>query len=171
MRKLTVVLLALVSGCSRPSTPAATRSNPTETPTASMTDAQRQATEDSAKAWLTLGQVQFERGDSAGMMGTYLADGPLVSAWDGKLVTSRDSVAQMLAGLSQVAEAKATFGDTKIDVLAPGVAAVTATYRFQGANQGQKFDNRGVYSAVLAERDGRMRVVQEHNSMLPRTRK
>jgi hypothetical protein len=37
-------------------------------------------------------------------------------------------------------------------------------YRHEGTNKVKKFVNRGVYTVVLAERDGRMRVIQESGS-------
>ena len=120
--------------------------------------------EDSVKAWLTMVDDRWEHGDSAALLDTYLPTGSLVSATDGQIMTSRDSAAQFLTGLSQMTDAKATYGDAKIGVLAPGVAAVTVPYDFQGKNQGKQFEFRGVYSAVLAERDGRLRIVQEHQS-------
>ena len=35
----------------------------------------------------------------------------------------------------------------------------------------RSFNNSGVYSAVLAERDGKLRIVQEHQSTLPTPKK
>lgn len=166
VRTSATLWLLLLVGCGRPAVPDPASDTSNARP-AAITDAQRQATEDSVEAWLTTAEKLLEQGDSAGIMAMYVATGVLVSAGDGKLMTTRDSVASMYAGLGQVKGAKVTMDDPKIDVLAPGVAAVTVPFGFEGTNQGQAFDNRSVYSAVLAERDGRMRIIQEHSSTAP----
>lgn len=171
MRMPATLLLLLIVGCGRSDMPEVSDSQSAGAHPTSMSGAQRQATEDSARAWLAMVHDQMEHGDSAALMASYPPSGPLVSAGDGKLVTNRDSVASMLAGLSQVKGAKVTFDDPKVEVLAPGVAAVAVPSRFQGTNQGQAFDNYSVYTAVLAERDGRMRVIQEHQSTAPKPKK
>ena len=108
----------------------------------------------------------YALGDAGAMLptGRYTS---LVSATDGELYTSRDSVAQFYAGLKPTDARKATYQTPLVDVLAPGVAAVTVAFRASGISQGQKFDHRGVYSAVLIERDGHLRIVQEHESFVP----
>jgi hypothetical protein len=169
MYKAIVLLLPLIFACDRSAQQGAAGSRQTDTPSLNMTNAQRQATEDSAKAFLSLAHELLERGDSAALMQMYPPTGPLVSAGDGQIMTNRDSVGKSYGELSQVKDAKVTFGDAKIDVLAPGVAAVTMPYQFEGTNQGKKFNNRAVYSAVLAPIAGRMRSIQDHiSTMVPK---
>ena len=173
MRNWFVLVLGMVA-CNKPaSSPArddATRA--TTEASATVTDAERQRMEQAVTAWIKTTMDQWEQGDSAALMGTYAPTGPLVSAGNGELITARDSVANMLAGLSQTSDRKASYQSPKIDVLAPGIAAVTLTYRFEGKTPDKKaFSNGGAYSAVLAERDGKLQIVQEHQSMLPAPKK
>jgi hypothetical protein len=164
MRNRSTLLLSLLLGCGGSSPPRSAESRHAVVTSTSMTDAEQQSTMDSARAWIAPSYHQWEQGDSAGLMASYPSAGPLVTANDGNLVTSRDSVAGFFAGLGQTTGRRATYDDAKINVLAPGVAAVTTTYRLRGARQGKKFDMHGVYSAVLAERDARIRLIQEHQS-------
>jgi hypothetical protein len=174
MRSWLILVLA-VAACDKPGSSAVRDGSDTASPataTAAVTDAERQRMEQAVNAWIKTTMTQWEQGDSAGMMSTYPASGPLVSAGNGELITSRDSVANMLAGLSQTSNRKTSYQNPKIDVLAPGVAAVTLAFRFEGKTPDKKpFNNAGVYSAVLAERDGKLQIVQEHQSVPPAPKK
>jgi len=134
------------------------------TATTTVSDVERRRMEDSTNTWIAMTFRQSEQADSAGMMDSYLPSEPVVSAYDGELITSRDSLEQSYAGLKEVTGRKASYHDVKIDVLAPGVAVATMLYRYEGTNKGKKFIKRGVYSVVLAERDGRLRLIQESGS-------
>jgi hypothetical protein len=81
MRNVKLLLLG-VAAC-RPAASARLDKAADDTP-AVLTDAERQRMEDSAKAWLAITERQWEEGDSAGLMGTYLPSGPIVSAFDGQ---------------------------------------------------------------------------------------
>jgi hypothetical protein len=62
-------------------------------------------------------------------------------------------------------QTEVTYGDPRIDVVAPSLVAVTLPTRFEGTNPDEKhFDVRNMYSVVLAERDGHRRIIQEHAS-------
>jgi hypothetical protein len=170
-----VILALAVAACDKPGSSAVRDGTDTTSAAAAsvaVTDAERQRMEQAVNDWIKLTMSQWEQGDSAALMGTYPSSGPLVSAGNGELTTSRDSVAGMLAGLSQTSDRKTSYQNPKIDVLAPGVAAVTLAFRFEGKQPDKKpFNNAGVYSAVLAERDGKLQIVQEHQSMLPAPKK
>jgi ketosteroid isomerase-like protein len=134
------------------------------TPTTTVSDVERRRIEDSTKAWIAMTFRQSEQADSAGLMDSYVPSGPVASAYNGELITSRDSLEQSYAGLKEVTGTKATYHDVKIDVLAPGVAAATMLVRHEGVYKGKKFIKRGVYTVVLAEREGRLRLIQESGS-------
>src|SRR4051794_34440220 len=71
---------------------------------------ERRRMEDSVNAWLARTFHEWEQGDSAALMATYLpGDGPLISAGDGELYTSRDSVAAFLVGLDKTTGRHASF--------------------------------------------------------------
>jgi hypothetical protein len=120
-------------------------------------------------AFVTKAFRDWEQGDSAALMATYMpGDGPLVSAGDGLLYRSRDSVAAFLIGLGKTTGKKAAFEKPVIDVLAPGIAAATYRFTLEGVNPDTKrFAHEGVYSMVVVERDGGLHIVQEHQSLLP----
>jgi hypothetical protein len=91
-----------------------------------VTDAERQRMEDSAKAWITLVNGYVEARDSVGMMGTYPPGTRAVSAGSGELVTTKDSVASGFSSFFRsVTAASIKEGESQIDVVAPGVVALT----------------------------------------------
>jgi hypothetical protein len=73
-----------------------------------ITDAEGQRMEDSAKAWIAMTFKQTVQSDSAGLMSSYMPSGPVVSAYNGQLITSRDSLEREYAGLQEVTDVKAT---------------------------------------------------------------
>jgi hypothetical protein len=139
-----------------------------------VTDTERQRMEDSAKAWITMVHRYVEARDSAGLMNTLLPGARIVSAGDGDVFTVRDSAA---AGLSNFTQAVTTVsikeGEPQIDVVAAGVVAVTYPFDLTPTSKktGKAWTSHGVYSAVLVERDGRLWVVQEHQSNRPSSTK
>ncbi len=90
--------------------------------------------EDSVHAWLARIFHDWEKGDSVALMGTYLpGDGSVVSAGDGELYTSRDSVAAFLIGVDKITGKKGSFEKPlSYDVLAPGMAAPPYNIQFEG---------------------------------------
>jgi hypothetical protein len=140
-----------------------------------VSDAERQRMVDSTKAWIERVHHYAETLDSAGMANTYLQDRiQIVSAGDGDLWTSRDSVAASFARFSEgvrqhEATVKLEAGEPLIDVVAPGVVAVTYPAAITATNKkGQSSKtSHAVYSAVLVEREGHLWIVQEHQSNRP----
>jgi ketosteroid isomerase-like protein len=124
---------------------------------------------DSVRAFLDRERVMIAKGDTVAAMADYLPSGPLVSASGGKLATSRDSVIAGLRSFYQTTKSRElTIRSTKIDVLAPDVAALTADFVLSSKDSaGKSNEVRGVYSAVLATRDGRLRIIQENQSNAP----
>ena len=167
MRNALLLLLG-VTACGRS---AASTVDDKKREAGTVTADERRRMEDSVHAWLTRVFHDWERGDSAALMATYLPGaGPLVSAGDGELYTSRDSVAAFLTGVSQTTGKHASFEKPLVDVLAPGVAAATYKIQFGGVNPNkEKFERRGVYSVVVVEREGHLHIVQEHQSLAPDT--
>jgi hypothetical protein len=133
-----------------------------------VTDAERRRMEDSVQTWVKMTADLWVQGDSAGLMDTYLPGDSVVVASEGEMIRTRDLAAMFAAGLGATSERKNTYQIHKIDVLAPGVAAVALSFQYQGkAADKQPFNPHGVHTAVLAERDGRLRIIQEHQSRPP----
>jgi ketosteroid isomerase-like protein len=170
MRTALLLCAVLVTACG--DREVAARSTPdSATPVETLTDAQRQVTEDSVRAWMKYIADRFEHADSAALMGIYRPTGPVVSVQKGKLVTSRDSAAKSMSGLTQLTDLDASFGEPTIDVVAPGVAALAVHSNFAGKEKGRPFNNPGMLTVVLALQDGRMRVIQEHFTETPESKK
>ena len=165
MRNVLLLLLG-VTACGRSAASTVAERKPEA---GTVTADERRRMEDSVHAWLARTFHDWEQGDSAALMATYLpGDGLLVSAGDGELYTSRDSVAAFLTGISQTTGKHASFEKPLVDVLAPGVAAATYKIQFGGVNPNkEKFERRGVYSVVVVEREGTLHIVQEHQSLVP----
>ena len=122
MRNVLLLLLG-VSACGRS---AASTVDDKKPEAGTVTADERRRMEDSVHAWLARVFHDWEDGDSVALMGTYLPGaGPLVSAGDGELYTSRDSVAAFLIGVGQITGKQGSFSKPLVDVLAPGVAAAT----------------------------------------------
>jgi len=137
-----------------------------ETKEVVVTDAERQRMVESVTAWVKWNAEAWERGDIAALMETYLPGDSLVSMTQGKLYAARNSVEHMLDGISTDSDRHTEWQIYKIDVLAPDVAALALSFSYQGKHADKKpFDTRGVYTAVLAEKGGHLRIVQEHQSM------
>jgi hypothetical protein len=60
------------------------------------------------------------------------------------------------------------FPDPKIEVLGPDAAAIATPFVLTATNSaGKQVEMRGAWSGVLAIREGRVQVLQEHQSNLP----
>lgn len=116
----------------------------------------------------------FSRPDVPGnLMSLYAPTGPIVSASGGKITTSRDT---LRAGIDafwtnvgrNMRDAHVEWTAMHIDVLAPNVAAMTATYRIPHKQpNGLPHVIGGAWTAVFVLRDGRWVIVQEHLSDNP----
>ncbi len=107
------------------------------------------------------------------LMALYAPTGPIVSASGGRITTSRDS---LRAGIEafwtnvgrNMRDAHVEWTAMHIDVLAPGVAAMTATYRIPHKQpNGLPHVIGGAWTAVFVLRAGRWVIVQEHLSDNP----
>lgn len=133
-----------------------------------VTDAQRQAMEDSADAFIKRSVELVLRPDSARAMARYAGSGPIVWVNQGALVTSRAeqarAVGEAARGKPELTAVKMDF--TKIDVLARDAAAVTVTFTGTTTDPmtGKPTPARAAYTAVLLLQDGQMRAVQQHQS-------
>jgi hypothetical protein len=166
MRNWMLLLLA-VPACQ--AAESAVRKDAVKVSEVTVSDPERRRMEDSVVSFIARAFHDWEQGDSARLMATYMpGDGALVSAGDGLLYTSRDSVAAFLIGLDKITGKDAEFEKPLIDVLAPGIAAATYRIKFEGVNPDKKkFAREGVYSMVVVEREGGLHIVQEHQSLVP----
>jgi ketosteroid isomerase-like protein len=116
----------------------------------------------------------FSRPDVPGnLMSLYAPTGPIVSASGGRITTSRDS---LRAGIEafwnnvgrNMRDPHVEWTAMHIDVLAPGVAVMTATYRIPHRQpNGLPHVLGGAWTAVFVLRDGHWYVIQEHLSDNP----
>lgn len=162
------MLLLLAASACQPAE-SAVREDAVKVSEVTVSDAERQRMEDSTKAWIAKVDKHQEAKDSAGLMDTYLPGPRIVAAANGQLFTVRDSSAAGISRFYQAVRAVTQdVGEPYIDVVAPGVAALTYPYTYTATSKkGKTWTVHGVYSAVLAERDGRLRIIQEHYSEPP----
>ena len=116
----------------------------------------------------------FSRADVPGnLMALYAPSGPLVSASGGRITTSRDS---LRAGIQafwtnvgrNMRDARVEWTAMNIDVLAPGVAVMTATYRIPHHQpNGLPHVIGGAWTAVFVQRNGHWYITEEHLSDNP----
>ena len=109
------------------------------------------------------------------MLALYSAQGRIVSASGGAVMTSRDSITSGIryfwnnVGVN-MREPRWEWGRFYVDVLSPTSAAVTATYRIPHRNpRNEPHVLGGAMTAVLEQREGRWVIIQEHLSDLPQT--
>ncbi len=107
------------------------------------------------------------------LMSLYAPTGPIVSASGGRITTSRDS---LRAGINafwtnvgrNMRDPHVEWTAMHIDVLAPNVAVMTATYRIpHWQPNGLPHVIGGAWTAVFALRGGHWFVIQEHLSDNP----
>ena len=165
VRNVLLLLLGVTACKAASAVPAAVKTTDEVTVTAD----ERGRMEDSVHVWIGNTFLDWEQADSARLMDTYLPGAEaVVSAGGGELITSRDSVAQFLAGLGQTTGRRASFETPssmswRLEWPRPRIASslrVTTPKK-------QKVTHRGVYSAVLVEREGHLHIVQEHQSLVP----
>lgn len=107
------------------------------------------------------------------LLSLYADTGRLVSAAGGQMLTSRDS---LFAGIryfwenvgANMQNPRWIWDRMVVDVVAPDVAVMTATYHIPHLNpRGQPHVLGGAWTAVFVERDGQWKIVDEHLSDLP----
>lgn len=113
----------------------------------------------------------FSRPDVPGnLMALYAPTGPIISASSGRITTSRDS---LRAGIQafwtnvgrNMRDAHVEWTAMDIDLLAPDVAVMTATYRIPHRQpNGLPHVIGGAWTAVFVLRNGRWYVIEEHLS-------
>jgi hypothetical protein len=113
----------------------------------------------------------FSRPDVPGnLMALYAPTGPIVSASGGRITTSRDSLRAQIQTFwsnvgSNMRDARVEWTAMHIDVLAPGAAVMTATYRIPHRQpNGLPHVIGGAWTAVFVLRSGHWYVIQEHLS-------
>ncbi|HEY7898046.1 MAG TPA: DUF4440 domain-containing protein [Gemmatimonadaceae bacterium] len=156
-----MVLLAAIAalGCSR-STPG-------------VSPLQRVAAERAIRAEV-VAAYDFSRPDVPGnLMALYAPTGPIVSASGGRITTSRDSLRAGIEAFwtnvgSNMRDARVEWTAMHIDVLAPTIAVMTATYRIPHKQpNGLPHVIGGAWTAVFVSRGGHWYVVEEHLSDNP----
>jgi hypothetical protein len=104
------------------------------------------------------------------LMALYPPTGPIISASGGRITTSRDSIRTGIQAFwanvgRNMQNAHVEWTAMHIDLLAPGVAAMTATYRIPHRQpNGLPHVIGGAWTAVFALRDGHWYVIEEHLS-------
>lgn len=104
------------------------------------------------------------------LMSLYAPSGPIYSASGGRIVTTRDSIrAGIEAFWTNVGRnmrgPRVEWTQMHIDVLAPGVAVMTATYRIPHHQpNGLPHVIGGAWTAVFILRDGHWYITEEHLS-------
>jgi hypothetical protein len=131
-----------------------------------MPAAERTRVEDSVRVFLTRYIAAYESRDIRSVMALYPTSGPVASANDGRVTTSRDSIeagiGRFLKGMREIA-----FGNDPPIVTALDSRSAVVTLAFHGTgtwNDGRAFSTTGSWTAVLAERDGRFTIIQEQES-------
>jgi hypothetical protein len=124
--------------------------------------------EDSANAFIDRAVQLATKHDSAKTLAQFPTSGPIMYVEDGLVLTDRDMIAH---GASQeVSEMTLrpdwTVNSRRIDVLAPDAAAFTisVTAAITNPKTNEPFALNGAFTAVLARRDGAMRLLQGHRS-------
>ena len=109
----------------------------------------------------------------ARMLALYADTGRVVSATGGRVLTSRDSLAQGIhyfwrnVGVN-MRQPQWTWTHTYVDVLSPNAAVFTGTYHVPHLTpRGEPHDIGGAMTLVFERRGGKWGVVQEHLSDLP----
>jgi ketosteroid isomerase-like protein len=116
----------------------------------------------------------FSRTDVPGnLMALYAPTGPIVSASGGRITTSRDSLRAGIQAFwdnigKNMRDPHVEWTAMHIDLLAPNVAVMTATYRIPHKQpNGLPHVLGGAWTAVFSLRDGHWYVIEEHLSDNP----
>ena len=139
-----------------------------------MTKTEKDAIADTLRGMIERAYDLTTPGDKvARLMSLYPASGPVVSASAGQVTTSRDSLQGGIRAFwdnvgRNMRDPKWTWGTMYVDVLAPGAAVVTTTYRVPHITPaGEPHVIAGAWTAVFQQRDGRWVIVHEHLSDVP----
>lgn len=140
----------------------------------SLTDSERRAIADTVEGLLR--RAYDVSGPSAGadrLISLYSDSGRIVSASAGRIMTSRDSLAEGIRYFwesigQNMREPRWIWERMATDVLSPDAAVVTATYRVPHRTpRGEPHEIAGAMTLVFARRGGRWVVIQEHVSDRP----
>ncbi len=107
------------------------------------------------------------------LMHLYPDTGPIISASNGEITTSRDSLAAVIRRFWETTGVNMRdphweWGDVYVDVLAPDAAVMTATYRIpHHTPTGAPHTIAGAWTAVWVKQGDRWVILQEHLSDLP----
>jgi hypothetical protein len=106
----------------------------------------------------------------ANLMGLYAPSGPIISASGGRITTSRDSLRAGIDAFwnnvgANMRDAHVEWTAMHIDLLAPGVAMMAATYRIPHRTPaGLPHVIGGAWTAVFVKRAGHWYIIEEHLS-------
>lgn len=128
--------------------------------------ADRARVEDSVRVFLTRYIAAYESRDIRAVMALYPADGPVASATDGRITTSRDSLSSSIGRfLGRLRHVSFVTDPPVVTVLDPRSAAITLIFHGTGTwNDDTTFSTTGSWTAVLGERGGRFAIIQEQES-------
>lgn len=123
---------------------------------------------DSVRVFLERYIAAYESRDIDAVMALYPNAGPVASANDGRITTSRDSLSAGIGRFLHRLKDVSFHTDTPIvTVLDPRTAAITLVFHGTGTwNDGGQFSTNGSWTAVLGLRDGRFAIIQEQESHL-----
>lgn len=125
-----------------------------------------QAVRDSVRVFLTRYIAAYESRDIKAVMALYPNAGPVSSANDGKITTSKDSLESGIGKfLQRLKDVSFSTEPPIVTVLDPRTAVITLNFHGTGTwNDGGQFSTTGSWTAVLGERDGRLVIIQEQES-------
>ena len=107
------------------------------------------------------------------LMSLYPATGPVYSTSSGHVTTTRDSLQAQIETFwkyvgSNMRSPRWEWTAMHVDVLGPGAAVMTASYRVPHQTpMNMEHVIAGAWTAVFAKRDGKWVVIQEHLSDVP----
>lgn len=125
-----------------------------------------QAVTDSVRVFLARYIQAYESRDIHAVMALYPNSGPVSSANDGRVTTSRDSLESGIGHFLQRLKEVSFHTETPIvTALDARTAVVTLVFHGTGTfTDGSTFSTNGSWTAVLGERDGRLAIIQEQES-------
>lgn len=158
-----ILACALAAGC---------RGGETGSAAAGLSDADRRAIADTVEGMVKRAYDLSQPGSGAveRLLSLYPDSGQVVSASGGRILTSRDSLAEGIRYFWEstgrnMREPRWIWERMVTDVLSPNAAVVTATYRIPHRTpRGDPHELAGAMTLAFAKRGGRWVVVQEHLS-------
>jgi len=160
MRRIILGLAAIVLGCARPSGSA-------------LTLAQKQAISAEIEHAMREAYDLSKPKVAERMLSLYPQSGPIVSAAGGRVIASKDSLAEGIRYFwnnvgTNMRGPEWIWEKFYVDVLSPTSAVVTATYRIPHRDpRNMPHELAGAMTEVFEKRDGRWVIVQEHLSDRP----